>query len=834
MARLISQMQSAVETGGAQLNGFAAVANMSATKFKDAWGKDAAGAIATFIKGLNDTERNGASATVVLDNMGITEVRLRNAILSLAKSGDLLTSALDMSNTAFEENNALQIEATKRYETTESKIKLFQNSVNLLEIAVGDVLNPALEDMAETGADVTDSITEFVEKHPDVVKMLTAIITGLAVLTAGIVAYTVVIKLAAAAQKAFNFVMGANPIYLVATAVTAAVAALGVLVLTMDDSTESVRDLTEASREAAKELETIKATYDETVTSTQAAYDVAQRYVARLQELEAQGLKTASAQREYKDVVALLNEVIPGLNLVLSEQTGLVEGGTTAVQANIQAWKDKAYQEAYQAKYKDIIAARANVELELAENEIKRAKVEEDLKDLEEKRASLIDKITDRTKELNDAAAKQSEELGYTVDAGIEWDAELQSLNKELDSINSGLSTQETNQSNLNTAIEKGNETLSQQDGAIAVSEEAIRNLTSATEASTAANDTFSGSTDNVSKEIAELHDAYLSAYDAAFKTINDQIGLFDELDGKADQSINDIIENFKNQEKYMDDYAANIKAAMKLGVDEGLIRKLSDGSEESARILAAIVEGGKTKVAELNTAFGGIEEGKENFADAVAEMEMEFNSKTDQMVTDTKEMTSEMDSYDEAYTAGQNTADGYINGVKNKKTDVAKIFNGIALAGLAAYKSGMNQRSPSKATMKDAEDTIQGYIIGTGNKTRDFETAMKAVAKSGRNSFSEEMENLKRTMDKSIPRDITVSINKQNGITQEGIAHLINSENIKASDKIDKLLVLLNEKLPLLAGQKIVLDTGVLVGETAPTMDVALGAIRTRKERGQ
>ena len=43
-----------------------------------------------------------------------------------------------------------------------------------------------------------------------------------------------------------------------------------------------------------------------------------------------------------------------------------------------------------------------------------------------------------------------------------------------------------------------------------------------------------------------------------------------------------------------METYAANIQKAMELGVDEGLVKKLADGSEESAQILAAIVEGGE------------------------------------------------------------------------------------------------------------------------------------------------------------------------------------------------------------------------------------------------
>lgn len=71
MSTLISTLYKAVETGDG-LADFAAVADMSATQFKTVWGQDAVGAMDAFIQGLNDTERNGRSAIVILDELGIT------------------------------------------------------------------------------------------------------------------------------------------------------------------------------------------------------------------------------------------------------------------------------------------------------------------------------------------------------------------------------------------------------------------------------------------------------------------------------------------------------------------------------------------------------------------------------------------------------------------------------------------------------------------------------------------------------------------------------------------------------------------------------------------
>ena len=145
MSKLLKKIQIATELGGKELTRFAKVAGMSTQDFKNAFEKDAVAALSYFVKGLNDTERNGKSAIAILDEMGLNEVRLSNTILSLANANDLMTNAVDLGNKAWEENTALTNEANKRYGTTESKLLMLKNKLADIGTTIGNIIIPYVE-----------------------------------------------------------------------------------------------------------------------------------------------------------------------------------------------------------------------------------------------------------------------------------------------------------------------------------------------------------------------------------------------------------------------------------------------------------------------------------------------------------------------------------------------------------------------------------------------------------------------------------------------------------------------------------------------------------------
>lgn len=177
-SKLLKKVQLAVETGSSDLSKFASVSNMSVSEFKELWGKDAVAAIGAFTEGLNDTERNGKSAVAVLDDLDIKEVRMSNTILALSGASGLLTDTVNKANKAWDENTALQEEASLRYETLESKIQIVKNELHNVAITFGEDLMPYVEKGTEKIKDLAKWFGNLDESQRKTVIRFAAMVTG--------------------------------------------------------------------------------------------------------------------------------------------------------------------------------------------------------------------------------------------------------------------------------------------------------------------------------------------------------------------------------------------------------------------------------------------------------------------------------------------------------------------------------------------------------------------------------------------------------------------------------------------------------------------------------
>ena len=142
MTQTFNAIETAVAHGGKDLEKFAKVAGMSATSFADMWGNRPIKALQAFIGGLGNLEENGGNAVLVLNELGLSGIRQSNMLKSLALASDMLAETVDTANSAWNENVALTNEANKRYQTFESQLQTFFNTLANVGREVGQIILP--------------------------------------------------------------------------------------------------------------------------------------------------------------------------------------------------------------------------------------------------------------------------------------------------------------------------------------------------------------------------------------------------------------------------------------------------------------------------------------------------------------------------------------------------------------------------------------------------------------------------------------------------------------------------------------------------------------------
>ncbi|MBA2952107.1 phage tail tape measure protein [Nocardioides sp. MAH-18] len=175
--RVLVGINTQVASGGKYLEQYAATAGMTAQQFAQAWESDPVRAFDAFIQGLGRIQASGGDVASALDAMGIKGTQNLQVMLRLAGAGDSLTTALDQSASAWEENSALTTEYGKRAQTTGAQAQVAMNNIRDAGIEIGDTLLPVIAKVAEG----TSAMTSAFSKAPQPIQ---STVTGLLAVTA--------------------------------------------------------------------------------------------------------------------------------------------------------------------------------------------------------------------------------------------------------------------------------------------------------------------------------------------------------------------------------------------------------------------------------------------------------------------------------------------------------------------------------------------------------------------------------------------------------------------------------------------------------------------------
>ena len=603
MTQTLNAIEKAVAKGGDDLAEFARIAGMSSEEFSSAWKNDAMSALTSFIGGLGKLDEQGESTVLVLEDLGLTGIRQSNMLKALGLAADQMTGAVNTANTAWQQNTALTNEANKRYTTVQSRLTMMQNAYNNLKVAIGDAYTPALGKSYELGAKVLNSFTEFVQKNPALVNAVTAFAGSIGLVATALAGYTIAIKIARAATAAFATVstVALGPIFAVTAAVAGAVAVVAAMATAFSsDAVPSVKELTEATRDMREAMDEAKATYDDTVTSTMAAAGVADTYIGKLEEMEAAGLNTDEQHRQYHNTLALLCQVVPELADYIDLETDTINGGTEALRANTEAWKQNAMQQAYQDQLTELYSQYSAVLIEAEENSIGLTKAQYSLEAAQQKLSDTYAQMDALWADAQKQADAYYDQYGYYTDATAFLSQEYYDLQNSIYDTNNEIWAAEKSIKNYNKAMEEDADAVSDAEAEIALAEEAVKNLTASMNEGTGASEEaaaqvseFQAAISGVQEKINALVESYNEAYNAAYESISGQYQLWDEAAKVVATSAGSINSALESQITYWQDYNANLQSLTDRSADiEGLsdmIASFADGSSDSVNAIAGM-----------------------------------------------------------------------------------------------------------------------------------------------------------------------------------------------------------------------------------------------------
>lgn len=673
--------------------------------------------------------------------------------LSLFNAGaDKYNSVLDSMRTSA---GATEKAYSTMADTTDKSKQRMENAFNNLKISVGDVLNPALTQVYEGFTNVFAGMSDFVNEHPAVVAAISAIAVGVGGFTGALAAYNLATTAAKFVTEAFTATLAANPYVLAAAgivAVTAAAVTLtGVLITQSDeyegmtatcrdqydelqrlndqynaaceqygensDAANSLRyqldqlnDEFETNRQTVKEfvaecdglVESHNKVMDAYNSSTSSIKDQELGTLAltqRLGELASQNTQTTASYTEMKAIIDQLNADVPGLGLTYDGVTESVDATVEAIKKAAKAQADSEYKAEQQQTYVDLLKEQSSLEQQIAEAE-----------------ANLDAERQRRGMRQDDVTGDWVSGSGFWMEDSpwVAWTSDIDEYKKSLEE--------------LQSAYDENQQTLSDIEGEWRGVAQAVEDSQSQT---VSYEEAVSAAVSTAQTELDNLTAAYDKAYESARTSIEGQIGLFDTMKTSSELSISDMEKAMQSQTDYLNLYSENLKKAAEYGLDDGLIKSLSDGSEESAGYINAIIQnieklGGSTEgmpaaaskfVTEFNSKFEETEKAKDTFADNVAKMETDFDEKMGEIETRMSKTVQNMEMTDEARKAAQDTIKAYCDAIRSMTGEAGSAAEAVANAAASHLKT---EPTTTPTTTTPTATTVTGHANGTLSAQED------------------------------------------------------------------------------------------------------------------
>ena len=668
-------------------------------------------------------------------------------------------------------------------DTTKHAHDRMANSVKNLGAVIGGELNPTLERVYDSVADLAEGLQKFVQDNPGVV-------TAVAGLVAGLVTATGALAVASAAVTIFTATLAVNPVIAMVAALAGVTAAFAVFAGAARAATEEaaesispvaqeVEDLTEqiekSNDRVRGSIDDIGKSFDDNTAAAEGNANMAKKLAKRLEELSDKADKTAGEQAEMEDIAGQLADMYPGLNGLIDEHTGKLTKSADAIEDYVDNAKDMAMAQAYFDAATDSYKAAAEATTAAEDAQKKLNDAEREHKDLSRERSEL-QKLSNA--ETANGAAQM-----------VNYHGQLMSVHDAIVINAEALEQNETAQAGLNAALTESNDLAAEATAQGDLAMEQHTALTQSTaewaaaqeeanaqqSASIEVQDQAAAAWQNLSAQqqqtAADFANNVTSLIDSTQQAIDSQMNMFEQFQQGAEISTETLLDNMQSQIDGVTQWEQNMAELADRGINQDLLQHLAEMGPQGSNYVQAFVNMSDDEFARANEMWGQsmdmkamtdewgqnlIESGTENIqrsmggladlmessgADTALGLARGIESVAGQVEGTADEFgINVIEAANEALgvhspswkmeAAGQNFDQGLANGILYGMGWVTAAARQVAWAAVEAAKAELGINSPSTV----ARDLLghnygKGLVLGIEDMYGDIETAAAGAA---------------------------------------------------------------------------------------------------------
>lgn len=682
--------------------------------------------------------------------MNIAGMRGYNGLLAILNATDEdFQSLYDSINNC---SGAAERMAAVKLDNLNGDVTIMNSAMEALQSTIGEQFNPELRELARTGTDVLNWANGFIQENPALVKGIMAGGAAFIALETAIVGVNAAIRIFKTLELASLFTGPGGILIATAGAIAAGTAAIVAFNEAAKNSLDESWELTAVSREQYRELQALNAEYEracdiygETSYEAQALKwkvdELNRSYESGKQTFEEYRAASEALRDEYREMVESHESALSGIDkeeagvfslikrlAELSSTTESAAQNKDAILAIINALNEAVPELAI--SYGSVAAGADGYIKSLYDM----AKAQADAKRMAENYENYVNRLVDRdaledsmnsaAENARNAQAEYEDALQAYNDAARIYQNTEFGLAMYIDTMDESAALEAAREQRdyYNSELERSTAAYEENEAELAKLEGRFREYAEAQKIAKEEEGTLQGALAETKVRLMKLEDAYTEAYKEAYKSISGQMGLFEEMSVEVETSVNDMVKALESQVSYMATYSENLRKAAEMGLSQGLLAQLADGSTQSAEYLQAIVDGGEKKIEELNDAFARVEEGKDEFSNTVAELQVGLKEALDDMEQYVRDAVDNMAMPNEAAQSARNTIQAFIDEADGMLPWVENAYARLGQAAIAGLPGSIpsiiensGYQSPSMSDyMKWSH--LPGFAGGTDN----------------------------------------------------------------------------------------------------------------------